>query len=622
MTLIYRVCTVIFLLLSIGTQIAIANEPPPMAKDPAAIAFVNVNVVPMDSERILPGQTVIVRADRISEIGPVDTTDIPEGALRIDGRDKYLMPGLVDMHVHQHHKNQLTLFIANGITAVRNMWGSERHLELREQINKGELIGPTIYTTGPLIDGNPPIWPESTVVETPEQATQVVAEHKKAGYGFIKVYNHLSLECFDTIVEAAAKHRMPVVGHVPTAVGLEHALAANQYSLEHLSGYGDFLQVEDSPSLDWYKSWDQINETNIPHIAQITREAGTWNCVTLVVNEKMMMSSEEAEQELKRAYMKYVSPFQKQRWSWFGGERAEDPNRSRKMSNMKRMTKALHDAGARILLGSDTPNPYVVSGFSLHQELRNLVDAGLTPYEAIKAGTRDAAECLGELDEFGTISAGLRADLILIEDNPLKDVGNVGKLNGVMARGRWLSQSELQTMLDKLAIKHAIEENPDGVVLRGRWYSRSVLESMLDWYKQGVDAQNEGQMEELVQAILSSERIFLTGEDGPGARPGAMMLTQLGFQAYVAGDATAPAIEKGDLLLAISRSGESTKTYDIASAAKNVGASVVLLTQLPPFIESRIKDTSDLVFVLGPDFDEAAMLFGNKLVTMITEKRK
>jgi imidazolonepropionase-like amidohydrolase len=415
---------------------------------PAVVAFVNVNVVPMDRERILPQQTVIVLADRISEIGPADTTEIPEGALRIDGRDKYLMPGLADMHVHQHHDYQLTLFIANGVTTIRNMWGEERHLRLREQIKKGKLIGPTIYTSGPLIDGSLPIWSRSTVVETPEQAAQVVAEHKKTGYDFIKVYHGLSLECYDAIIEAAAKHEMPIVGHVPTAVGLEHVLAAGQHTVEHLWGYGGFLQIEDSPS------WQQIDETKIPHIAQTTREAGTWNCVTLVVYQKSMSSE---EQERKLAYMKYVSPLVKQRWVEM--RRYRDANRSRKMSNMKmsnmkRMTKALHDAGARILLGSDTPNPYVVSGFSLHQELRILVDAGLRPYEAIKAGTRDAAECLGELDEFGTISAGLRADLILIEDNPLEDVGNAARLNGVMARGRWFPQSELQAMLDALAINH------------------------------------------------------------------------------------------------------------------------------------------------------------------------
>ncbi|UCC97248.1 MAG: amidohydrolase family protein [Phycisphaerales bacterium] len=598
-----RILVISLLVFALSQNIRVwGQEPQTLSEEtqrPAVIAFVNVSVVPMDRERILPGQTVIVRADRISEIGPADTTDIPEGALRIDGRDKYLMPGLVDMHVHQAHDAQLILFIANGVTAVRNMWGTQYNLTLRERIERGGLVGPTIYTTGPLLDGNPPIWPQSTVVETPEQADEVVAEDKEAGYGFIKVYSRLTTEVYDAIVDAGTKHGIPVVGHVPGAVGLEHALVAKQYSVEHLSGYGDFLQVEDS------SHWEQIDETKIPHIVQTTREAGTWNCVTLVVHERMMMSSEEVEQALKRTYMKYVSPMAKQRWSLMRGEQSGDPNRSHKMSNRKRMTKALHDGGARILLGSDTPNPYVVPGFSLHEELRNLVDAGLTPYEAMKAGTRDAAECLGEQDEFGTIRAGLRADLILIEDNPFEDVANVARLSGVMARGRWLPQSKLQGMLDALAVKHATEENPDGVMLRGRWYSRTELEAM-------ADAQDKSQNEELVEAVLSSDRIFLTGagDSEPVARSAATKLMRAGLQVYVAADATTPEIKKGDLLIAISRSGRTTATYGIAFSAKDSGAAVVLLTSQAI---SRIGKISDMLSVLGPDFYPATELFFDKL---------
>jgi imidazolonepropionase-like amidohydrolase len=616
---IYSLWKVVFLsLLSfVVVQLALAQDipvspeepqaPSEEAQRPAVVAFVNVNVVPMDRERILPQQTVIVRADRIREIGPVDTTDIPEGALRIDGRDKYLMPGLVDMHAHlpKNYQQDLSLFIANGVTTVRNMWGENYHLKLREEINKGKLIGPTIYTTGPIIDGYPPLRPNFVVAETPEQAAQLVAEHKKAGFDYIKVYDHLSKEVYDAIVEAAAKHEMLVMGHVPWAVGLEHALAAGQHSVEHLTGYNRFLQVEDT------RSWQQIDETKIPHIAHATREAGTWNCPTLVLYQKRM-NGEEAEQELKQAYMKYVPLFKKQWWLWSRRYSNPDPKRVYRMSNRKRMTKALHDAGARILLGTDTG----VTGFALHQELRIFVDAGLTPYEAIKAGTHDAAECLGELDEFGTISPGLRADLILIEDNPLEDVGNAAKRIGVMARGCWFPQSELQAMLDALAIKHAIEENPDGVMLRGRWYPRTELEAM-------VDEQNERKKEELVEAILSSGRIFVEGSglrvDELVARSVAMKLMQLGFRVYVAGDATTPVIEKGDLHIAISFSGRASTTYRRASAAKNSGAGVVLLTARST---PKIGVISDLVFILGPDFYEEAGLFVDELVTLITEKRR
>jgi hypothetical protein len=286
------------------------------------------------------------------------------------------------------------------------------------------------------------------------------------------------------------------------------------------------------------------------------------------------------------------------------------------VSNRKRVTKALHDAGARILLGSDTPNPYVVPGFSLHQELQNLVDAGLTPYEAIKAGTSDAAECLGEQDEFGTISAGLRADLLLIEGNPLEDICNASERIGVMSRGRWFPQSELQAMLDKLAIKHATEANPDGVMLRGRWYARSELEAMADWCEERVNKQNVGQREKLVEAVISSDRIYVNSAGVRRYRFLVRQLTQLGLQAYTAGEAETPDMEEGDLLIVTSPTTgspwTSTTSYDMASEAKSAGVTVVLLTH--PIPSARAREVCDLVFVLGPNFSRATEFFVDKLL--------
>ncbi|MHC4681568.1 MAG: amidohydrolase family protein, partial [Planctomycetota bacterium] len=430
-----RTLTILVLASTAAQGLVISGEVPQAPSEelqrPAVVAFVNVNAVPMDRERILPGQTVIVRGERISEMGPVDAIDVPESAHCIDGRDKYLMPGLVDMHAHVEDF-QLTPYIANGVTTVRNMWGLDYHLKLREEIKQGNVIGPTLFTTGPIFAGKRRARHRQVAAETPEQAAQVVTEHYKAGYDFIKVNSTLSAEIYDAIAKAAAKHGMLVVGESlkEKEGGIEPVLAAGQHTLEHLSGYGDFLRVEGSAN------WNRIDETKIPYIVRATREAGTWNCPTLVVHQKPR-GREAVEQQLKRAYCKYVPPVRKQRLFETRQLLEPDPNRSVKESNRMRITKALHDAGVRILLGTD----HSVMPVSVHWELRNLVDAGLTPYEAIKAGTRDAAECLGELDEFGTISAGLRADLILLEANPLLDVGNAARRIGVMVRGRWLPQS-------------------------------------------------------------------------------------------------------------------------------------------------------------------------------------
>src|SRR5262245_5537712 len=214
-----------------------STPPPPPAQDASAIAFVGVTVVPMDSERRIPDQTVLVRQGRVAEIGPSSSVQVPAGAQRIDGRGKFLMPGLADMHIHLWTQDDLTLFLANGVTFVRNMWGSPQTLVWRDRVERGEVLGPGTYTAGPLLDGKPPVWNGSAVVESAEDAERAVTSQKKAGYDFIKVYKKLSPQAFDAIAATAKKEGLTFGGHVPAAVGLERALAAGQRSVEHLDGY-------------------------------------------------------------------------------------------------------------------------------------------------------------------------------------------------------------------------------------------------------------------------------------------------------------------------------------------------------------------------------------------------
>ncbi len=447
-------------------------EPEAVVADVQPVAFINVNVVPMDGEHVLEGQTVLIRGGYIEAVGPVGELLVPQDALRIDGEGKYLLPGLADMHVHLWNEDHMILFLANGVTTVRNMWGAPLHLRWREQIDSGELLGPAIYTAGPLMDGSPPSWDGSTVIETREEAHRAVAEQKDAGYDFIKVYGRLSAEAYDALVTAAAEHGMPVAGHVPIAVGLNGVLAAKQASIEHLGGYVAATLAEDSPLLrsgsssggpsgiaarvakrilDGEISFSDVyDEAKIAAVVAATREAGVWNVPTLVVFQ--YISVEEAADLLGRPEMRYVDPGTIASWVPSEDVSSETTRYLRVWNEAKRQrVKTLHDAGARLLLGSDTPNPFVAPGFSIHQELQNLVDSGLTPYESIKAGTHDAAEFLDALDLFGTISPGKRADLILVNGNPLDDVANVARRSGVMVRGRWLTEDELRSRLEELA---------------------------------------------------------------------------------------------------------------------------------------------------------------------------
>ena len=430
----------------------------------------------MTSEIVAPHQTVLVRDGRIVVVGPAEKVKLPPGTERIRGRGKYLMPGLADMHVHivdpglkqfdasiETDGTEFTpLFPANGVTTVRSMWGSPEILLLKKRILNGDVLGPYIYSAGPITDGEPPRWPGSRVVKTPEQAIAAVASDKRSGFSGIKVYSRLTADVYAAIVSAAKDQGLPVFGHVPQAVGLMGVLKAHQDSIEHLDGYPDALQADDSPfkmknALPGKFKINYIDLGKLPAIVEATRAAGVWNCPTIVVWQGASIRPEQFPARRARVEMRYLRPWLVSGWDPKNHHSAQShepgyyPGFEKRAEVSKVITKALHDGGARLLLGTDTPNPFVIPGFSVHEELPNFVDAGLTPYQALKAATSDAAEFLNQRDEFGTVAVGRRADLLLLEGNPLSDIRNATRRAGVMVRGRWLTESDLQDKLERLA---------------------------------------------------------------------------------------------------------------------------------------------------------------------------
>jgi imidazolonepropionase-like amidohydrolase len=441
------------------------------------VAIVDVTVVPMDRERLLEHQTVFVQDGRIAGLGPLQSVRFPATAQQIDGRGKFLMPGLTDMHVHfvrealperpqtsssntalrqsgipasasKDHEleNQAyaLMFVANGVTTVRNMWGSETIDTLAKVINSGSLTGPHIYSTGPITDGNPPVWESSRIVETPAQAEEAVRSDKQKGYVAIKVYNRLSKDAYNAIIAAARRQGLPVVGHAPISVGLEGAIAARQDSIEHLDGFLALLASDDSTSKT-RSAAEQLQRADLkklPAIVQSIKTADVWICPTVVVYDARRTDP------VGLAEASFVPPDVFARYDRMYPNHGTDPRATPAAhAVLVAIVAALHSGGAHLLLGTDTMKVGTLPGYSLHEELENFVAAGMTPYEALRAGTVDAAKFLHRENEFGLVSKGLRADLILVDANPLADVKNVSKLAGVLAGGRWFTAEDLNRQL-------------------------------------------------------------------------------------------------------------------------------------------------------------------------------
>jgi imidazolonepropionase-like amidohydrolase len=428
----------------------------------ATAAIVDVTVVPMDAERELAHQTVLVDGDHIVAVGPVASTPVAKGVPTIDGKGRWLIPGLYDMHVHLNEANDALLYVANGVTTVRNMWGGPEQLAWREQARKNDpaWLGPAIVTAGPIVDGDPPVWPGSKVVTTPEAAVAEVDAQKQAGYDFVKVYEELSIPVYDAIAAEAKKQQIRFAGHVPVAVGLEHALASGQASIEHLTGY--LGAASGMPQANLAEILAHVDATKLPALAKATHAAGTANTPTLIVMERIAALSDPAPL-IARPENRFISPQTRDGWNpandfRFHDKTPDDFAAMRAASTVRtHIVKALSDEGATLFAGTDAPNPYVFPGFSLHEELGLLVGAGLTPYQALRAATAVPAQWLGRT---ATITVGAPADLVLLAGDPLKDIAATRTRAGVMLRGTWVPQAALDSKLEALATSYAHPTDP------------------------------------------------------------------------------------------------------------------------------------------------------------------
>jgi imidazolonepropionase-like amidohydrolase len=425
------------------------------AQTPAApIAFVGVTVVPLDSERLVPNQTVIVRGERIAEMGPVGETPVPEDAQRIDAHGKFLMPGMAEMHAHipggasatetDMHR-ALMLFAANGITTIRGMLGEPRHLPLREAVARHEVIGPTIFTSGISFNGK--------TAHSPEAAAVMAREQHAAGYDLLKIHPGVPRAAFDALVAEAQRLKMPFAGHVPAEVGLERALEARYHSIDHMDGYFEYAVRRDAPvdlanpGFFGANFAAHLDPARLARAVEMTREAGVWIVPTQGLLE-IFMSMDTPEQMRTRPGVEYmpealVASWVKSRTAFMAQPGFTRENNQRFLEERRKLLAALHAAGVGILLGSDAVQVFSVPGFSIFNEMEAMAKAGMTPYEIYVTGSRNVARFFGRSDQVGIVAPGRIADLVLVDANPLESVANFGRQTGTMLRGEWHLRQDL-----------------------------------------------------------------------------------------------------------------------------------------------------------------------------------
>lgn len=427
----------------------------------------NVHVISMSEEKVQQDRTVFIKGDRIVRIAESDQYAAGDGADVIDGGGGYLLPGLSEMHAHipsgdasrAYIDDVLFLYLANGITTIRGMLGDPLHLDLRRQAEENELLGPRIYTSGPGFGGD--------AFESPEEARQQVRDQHESGYDFLKIFPGLSLEEYNAIADEAKTVGIEFSGHIPASVGLERALEAGQTTIDHLDKYVEALASDavnpddvENPGVIFFGMHltPRADRDRISEIAQLTADAGTWNVPTQALSEHVI-GTDDPEELAQRPEFRYMPSETVQQWieskqSITGNEAYSEELAQNYLQLRRDVIKALHDDGAGLLLGSDAPQIFNVPGFSVHHELRYIVDAGLTPYEALRTGTYNTAQYLDDLQNSGTLEEGKVADMVLVEANPLEDISHSDSIAGVMYRGNWLAKEDIQSRLDAIAEKH------------------------------------------------------------------------------------------------------------------------------------------------------------------------
>ncbi len=420
------------------------------------ILIKNAAVIPMDRPRVLKGRFVLIEDGIVVQIGPMAKCPVyPSGSITtINAKDKFLIPGLFDMHTHLHLrlKNRFfALFLAHGVTAIREVGNKGNIFRLRDEVAKGHVLGPRIFAAGPILEGSPPLWKNfSKVIDSRSDAKKFVRVLKKKKADFIKVYHTLDPVVWRIILREARQFKLKVIGHIPSSCDAFDAVAAGQNGIEHISYVGDGALVYRFRGVKLIGVEVDVKRLRVL-IKKLSR-AKTALCPTLIVGEQMakldsygkLVRMPEARYLPKYYRAVLWNPAHDKSYASIS-HIPEFRFQNRRMINavMKKMIPLLQKKGVLMLAGSDTANPFVIPGLSLLQELELLVQSGLTPFEALSAATRNAARWLGIEKHLGTIAEGKIADLVLLNKNPLAHISNVRVAAGVFIHGKYFDRRQL-----------------------------------------------------------------------------------------------------------------------------------------------------------------------------------
>jgi imidazolonepropionase-like amidohydrolase len=428
-------------------------------KPESIFSIIDVTIVDVETGSLVPDQTVMIVGDRIDKIGAPARIEIPERTQTIDGHGLYLMPGLVDAHVHYYDAPGFgRLMIANGILLVRDMgMPNEYILNLRDGLNRGEMLGPEMIATGAILDGYPPLIPLISLgIQTPEEGRANVIKQVEAGVDMIKVYSRLDRDVFLAILDEAKKYDLKVVAHLPESVYIEDAAEAGLGSSEHFNGFEKVIAnllgepvnltfAGQASDAGYFQRLNEVNPEELQAVYQRIHASGMTICPTVVTFKTLKDIKPLLAGNFPQR--KYISPALIDMWRSLWGQQSDLPDFIWK--NWVQMVADMNACGISLMIGTDLMLPGIIPGYSVHEEMAIWQEAGIPPVDVLRSATLVPAQFMDLGDRLGSIRQGMTASMVLVRGNPLEDVRNAQQIEDVFLRGCYFSRKDLDRLLDE-----------------------------------------------------------------------------------------------------------------------------------------------------------------------------